>query len=255
VITIPEGVVVDRRPAREAELYDTARAWLAKEERTPGIHASGLLDPRQAWFNAKFPGPLPDRLVTMFMVGKVLHAFILGAHAGAVDLGTTDAGSSHCDLGYDYSPDAFYDGMVREVKTSRSFYEPTSIDDLSMYIEQVLTYMVATETLESELWVLYLNLKDETGKTSPAFRCYSVQVTAAELAKVREEIAGTTTMLQAALDSTDDEPFRALPLCREWKCGARNCEYYDQCQPEGRYGSERFDSLSAVRKPRGKKKS
>lgn len=253
MITIPDGVVVDRRPAREAELYDVARTWLEKDERTPGIHASGLLDTRQAWFNAKFPGPLPDRLVTMFMVGKVLHAFILGAHAGVVDIGASDAGSNHCELGYDYSPDAFYDGMVREVKTSRSFYEPTSIDDLSMYIEQVLTYMVATETLESELWVLYLNLKDESGKTSPAFRCYSVSVTSDELAKVRLEIGETTLQLQRALDSPAEEPFRDLPLCREWKCGARNCEWYDQCQPEGRYGTDKFDSLTTVRKARAKK--
>lgn len=252
MISIPEGVVVDRRPAREAELYDVARTWLAKEERTPGIHASGLLDPRQGWFNIKFPGPLPDRLVTMFMVGKVLHAFIIGAHAGAVDLGATDAGSRSSSLGYDYSPDLFYDGMVREVKTSRSFYEPTSIDDLSMYIEQVLTYMAATETLESELWVLYLNLKDETGKTSPAFRCYSVQITADELAATKTEIADTANMLQAALDSPDDQSFRTLPLCREWKCGARNCEYYDQCQPEGRYGTDKFDSLTGAK--RGSKK-
>jgi hypothetical protein len=97
-----------------------------------------------------------------------------------VDVGTTDAGSCHCDLGFDYSPDAFYDGMVREVKTSRSFYEPTSIDDLGTYIEQVLIYMMATETLR-------------------------------------------TPLARAIL---------ASPLCREWKCGARNCEYYDQCQPE-----------------------
>jgi len=251
VITIPAGVVVDRAPAREVELYDVARKWLEKDERTPGIHATALLDPRQGWFQAKFPGPLPDRLVTMFMVGKVLHAFILGAHAGHVDVGVTDAGSSHCDLGYDYSPDLFYDGMVREVKTSRSFYEPKSVDDLSFYIEQVLTYMVATETLESELWVLYLNIKDETGRTAPAFRCYSVKVTTEELAAVREEIALATTVLQAALDSTLDEPFRALPLCREWKCGARNCEWYDQCQPEGRYGTDKFDGTGVKR---GRKK-
>ena len=150
MITLPEGIVVDRHEERERELYSTARAWLESEERTPGIHASSLLDPRQGYFGQKYPGPLPDRLVTMFLVGKVLHAFILGSHPRAgtgVDLRSTDSGSRRCDLGFDYSPDAFYDGMVREVKTSRSFYEPTSIEDLSFYIEQVLVYMVATDTL------------------------------------------------------------------------------------------------------------
>src|SRR5882724_10486153 len=67
--------------------------------------------------------------------------------------------------------------MVREVKTSRSFYEPTSIDDLGTYIEKVLIYMLATETLR-------------------------------------------TPLARAIL---------ASPLCREWKCGARNCETARVC--------------------------
>jgi hypothetical protein len=247
MINIPDSVTIQRLKAREGELYQVGREWLEKDERSPGIHASGLLDPRLAYFNAKFPGPLPDRLVTMFMVGRVLHAFVLGSHAGSVDIGSADAGSRRCDLGFDYSPDAFLDGKVREVKTSRSFYEPKSLEDVSMYVEQLLVYMVATETTESELWVLFLNLKDESGKTSPAFRCYTVRISAEDLAALRVSLAATTTALQAALDApVKSEAFRSLDLCRAWKCGARNCEYYDQCQPEGRYGTEAFDKTGAT---------
>ena len=97
------------------------------------------------------------------------------------------------------------------------------------------------------MWVLYLNLKGEDGKTSPAFRCYSVRVSAAELAAVRSQVGATSVALLTALDSADPDAFRALPLCREWKCGARNCEWYDQCTPEGRWGDPKFDALTRTR--------
>lgn len=248
MIPIPDSVTISRKSAREAELYDLTRTWLEKEERSPGIHASSLLDPMMAYWQHKNPLPLPNRLVTMFMVGKVLHAFILGAHAGSVDINSSDGGSADSGLGYVYSPDLVHEGMVREVKTSRSFYEPKDLEDVGMYVEQLLTYMVPTNTLESELWVLYLNLKDETGRTSPAFRCYSVRISQADLDKVREQLVGTTALIERAI-ATDDPS--GLPLCREWKCGARNCEYYDECQPEGRYGTPEFDNEGP--KPRGKK--
>lgn len=246
MIIIPESVTISRKKAREAELYDVTRTWLEREERTPGIHASSLLDPLKGYWDHMNPGPLPNRLVTMFMVGKVLHAFILGAHAGAVDINTSDGGSADSGLGYVYSPDLVHEGMVREVKTSRSFYEPKDLEDVAMYVEQLLTYMVPTNTLESELWVLYLNLKEE-GKTSPAFRCYSVHISQADLDSVRERLVVTTSALAKAIELKDPA---GLELCREWKCGAGNCEHYDLCQPEGRYGTERFDTGV---KPRGKK--
>lgn len=249
MIEIPESVTISRKKEREAELYDTTRTWLEREERTPGIHASSLLDPLKGYWNAVNPGPLPNRLVTMFMVGKVLHAFILGAHAGSgVDVNTSDGGSSDSGLGYVYSPDLVHEGMVREVKTSRSFYEPKDLDDVAMYVEQLLTYMVPTNTVESELWVLYLNLKDDTGRTSPAFRCYSVRISQDDLDKVRERLVATTAQLERALAIKDPS---GLDLCREWLCGARNCEHYDYCQPEGRYGTPEFDALE--RPKRGKK--
>jgi hypothetical protein len=250
VITIPESVTISRKKAREQELYDVTRTWLEKEERAPGIHASALLDPLKGYWDVMNPGALPNRLVTMFMVGKVLHAFILGSHAGAAtDINRSDGGSLDSGLGYVYSPDLIHDGMVREVKTSRSFYEPKDLDDVGMYVEQLLTYMVPTHTLEAELWVLFLNLKDENGKTSPAFRCYSVRISEGDLARLEVELTQVTAQLTKAIELKDPT---GLTLCREWKCGAGNCEHYDLCQPEGRYGTEQFDSGV---KPRAKKAS
>lgn len=244
MIEIPSSVTLKRKKSREAELYDVSRTWLEKDERTPGIHASSLLDPLKGFWDTMNPGPLPNRLVTMFMVGKVLHAFILGAHAGAVDINTSDGGSSDSGLGYVYSPDLVHEGMVREVKTSRSFYEPQDVGDVDNYVEQLLTYMAPTNTLESELWVLFLNLKDETGRTAPAFRCYSVRISQEHLDAVKEQLKATTQQLATAIEKKDPA---GLPLCREWKCGARNCEHYDLCQPEGRYGTPKFDNPGATR--------
>ena len=106
--------------------------------------------------------------------------------------------------------------------------------------------MVATKTLRSELWILYLNLKDpETKRTVPQFRCFQVDITAEELAAVTADIVLQRTLLEAALDT--NEP-GALPLCREFKCGALNCPHYANCQPPGRYGDAKWDGTAVPKK-------
>lgn len=243
MIPIPDSVVLTRYPGREAELYDKGREWLTKDERSPGLHASDMLDTLQAYWSHKDPRPLPNRLVTMFLVGKVLHAFVLGAYHGDTDLDRSDEGSTHSDLGFDYSPDAFHNGIVRELKTSRSYYEPKDVGDVDHYVEQLLTYMAATDTLESELWVLFLNFKDASGKTSPVFRCYTVRCDQSDLDRTKAFLVDRTAQLSRALELSDPS---GLELCREWKCGARNCDWYDQCQPRGRYGLPKFDNPGGI---------
>lgn len=241
MIQIPESIEVSRNKKSEAMLLEKGRAWLEKDERAPGLHASHLLDPLQAYWQIKVPQPLGDREVVMFLAGKVLHAFVLGYVDGVdVDIDASDGGSSYSgSLGVTYSPDKVLDGVVRELKTSRSFYEPKSIDDLGVYIEQLLIYMSATQTLESELWVLYLNLKDDNGKTKPQFRCYHLRISESDLKTTTDRLREGTGALKRALDGNDPS---ALPLCREWKCGFGNCPYYGiQCKPEGRYGTPEFD--------------
>ena len=246
MIPIPESAVVTRSKAAERLLAEKARAWIEGDERSPGLHASHLLDPMQSYWQIVDPRPLPDRLVTMFLVGKVLHAFVLGSVAGKVALEYTDAWSVVSDeLGVSHSPDAVIDGMVRELKTSRSYHPAESVEDLGIYLEQLLVYMAATKTTKAQVWVLYLNIKDESGRTSPGFRGYDFVISEADLAKTTEYLVGTRMLLEQALVVKNTAK---LPLCRDWKCGAKNCDWYNQCKPAGRFGDPIFDNVVKPKK-------
>ena len=231
MITLPPTLEVSRDVVAERELYEKARAWLTADERAPGIHASDLLMPRKGYFRAVDPQPYTDRQVGLYMVGRVLHAFILGSP----DL-AADEGSKHNeDLGLYYSPDKIRDGVPVEVKTSRSWKEPTTFADLDIYLEQLLTYMAIERSVEGKLWVLYLNAKDANNRTAPTFRVYNVTLSADELEAVRLQVRTLTNDLSFALARKD---FSALPLCPEWACGPTECPWWRICQPPGRYENE-----------------
>jgi len=239
VIPLPEGLKVKRNAADERLLLDAARKWIDKDERKPGLHATDFLDLRQAYWRAVDPRPTADRVVPIFLVGKVLHSFVLGTLEGqVVDLNVTDEGSSYEEeIGFWYSPD-WDKGDIAEFKSSRAFKEPTDVGGLETYIEQILVYMVAKRRTSAKLWVLYLNLKDSERRTSPEFRAYTISVTEEELSELRKHLRELKESLERAISVQD---WRQLPLCREFKCGRGRCDWYDQCQPEGRFGTERFD--------------
>lgn len=237
-IALPESLVVKRSTRTETRLTDKAREWLAREERTPGIHASDVLDERLAFWQRVDPQPIPDRLVNMFLVGKILHSFVIDAVVG--ESGASDAGTStSAELGIEYSPDLLVNGVVREVKTTRSFFEPKDPKvDLSLYLEQLAVYLAATDTLVGQLWILYLNLRDESGKTAPAFRCYTVTLDAGALADVKAAVKQRADSITAAIAAVDHT---RLPICRPFKCGRANCGWWDKCRPEGRFGVAKWE--------------
>lgn len=251
MITIPESARISRKSSSERLLIDKAREWITKDDRAPGIHASDVLNPRMAYWQRVKPEPLADRLVNVFLVGKVLHAFVLGSVDNHVDIGTTDDGSVYSDsLGLTYSPDKILDGKVRELKTSRSFYEPKTVRDVDTYCEQLLVYMAATGTTESELWILFLNFKDEEGKTSPQFRCYTFSISTNDLLRVQDEVKAKSAALSEALRT---KSYTGLELCKEFMCGKRNCPYYEDCKPEGRYGEPRYDGVQRTKEAKDKR--
>ena len=178
---------------------------------------------------------MSDREVTTFLIGKILHAFLISAadDVDGVDW-ATDAGSKHNKaLNLEYSIDYVGKGKIpTEIKTSRSYYPPKGTKDLAMYIEQVLCYMVAEKKTQGKIWVLYLNLKDSQNRTCPEFRCYNLTVSKTALVDYEKQMKFVHTKLIAALKKS--KPV-GLDNCRQWLCGPRMCPYWDKCKPEGRY--------------------
>ena len=241
MIPIPESVKVQRNSNDEKWLLKKSEAWLTKDERKKGLHASDFLDLRRAFWRTVDPQPLSDREIGVFLPGKILHAFVLGAAGddGLVNLGVSDAGSRYSDdLGIWYSPD--WDKTdIAEFKTSRAFQEPKTLEDLDIYVEQVLIYLACEKKTKAKIWVLYLNLRDkETRRTTPSFRCFEVEISPEDLERTREFIKVGKADFDQAIETQD---WKHLDLCREWLCGAKNCTWYARCQPEGRYGTPEFD--------------
>src|SRR3990167_4678913 len=241
MIPIPESINVQRNRNDEKWLLKKSEAWLTKEERAKGLHASDCLDLRRAFWRTVDPQPLSEREVGLFLPGKILHAFVLGAAGddGLVNLGHTDEGSRFSEeLGIWYSPD--WDKTdIAEFKTSLAFKEPADVADLDIYIEQVLIYLACENKTKAKIWVLYLNLRDPaTKKTTPTFRCYEMSVSPEDLEKTREFITASKADFDQAIETQD---WKHLDLCRAWLCGAKNCAWYARCQPEGRFGTPEFD--------------
>lgn len=232
-IQLPASLKVTRSKRAERALTTAARAWVSGD-RKPGVHASGLLDPRKTWFDAIDPKDhLDDRLVWTFLPGKVLHAFILSAVKGKSLDWAADGGSKWSKrLGIWYSPDDTDTEGPIELKTSRSYYPPKGPDDIKNYLEQLWIYMVAEKKTKGKLHVLYLNLKDEQNRTSPTPRCYTITASKADLAKAERDLAAQRALIELAIKRKDHT---MLPLCREWLCSRRMCDRYDACKPEGRY--------------------
>ncbi len=150
-------VTVNRNRKVENDLLELGSEWLNRAERSPGIHASDILEPRLAYWRRKVPKDLPDRLVTRFLIGKVLHAIVLKTVEGAPFTYKTDEGSFTCkELGIEYSPDKIHKNKIRELKTTRSQKEPKTVEDLKTYIDQIEIYMACTNQTEAQIWILFL---------------------------------------------------------------------------------------------------
>ena len=227
---------VNRDRKSEDRVMELMRAWIDREARTPGVHASDLMDPLFAYMQRVHGRKLTDREVSIFLVGQVLHAFIISAveKKQGVDFASDSGTRFSKELGISYSMDMFNGEVPREIKTSRSFYPPLDQSDIDTYLEQLLIYMAAEDKLAGQIVVLYLNMKDKKGRTSPVLCVFTVRVKQTDLDRYKKQIVTTRKALEHAIETKNP---KALPLCREWKCGENYCPYFTkQCKPAGRFG-------------------
>jgi len=234
-------LAITRNEIQEVQLTEKARTWIetGSADRVQGIHASDLLDPRLAYWKTVIPKPLSERTVWFFVIGKILHHFVIDVHVpGIVDANTTDSGANEVS-GILFSPDLDdEEGHPIELKTTRSQSEP---DDDSLqrvyhnYLEQLTIYMVLKNTTRGYLWVLYINLKNRTSQTFPEPRCYEVTMTTEEFLRLEQQIFATRDMLKTAIEAKNPT---TLPLCRTWLCGD-TCSWWRECSPPERIDTPR----------------
>lgn len=240
MLILPQSLKAERNKTAEKNLVEKTRQWLEHDSKDrKGIHASDLLNPRKACYDKLFPQRLSDRLVGTFFVGKTLHAFFLSAFTGAKGTDWKTDGGSHenVDLGITWSADWIKDGVPYEFKTSRSKYEQT-FSDLKSYLEQLLIYMVGTNSTTGKLVTLMYNLpvpRSWGWGSAPQYRAYDVTVSKEDLKKYKAQLKKVADALRKALKKKAPND---LPLCKEFICFG--CPHFERCKPEGRYGKKRF---------------
>lgn len=226
---------IERSEFRETWLIEKQRAWLKEQDklRGSGIHASDLLDTRRAYWQSVLPKEHTEKEIGLFVVGRVLHSLILAVVNPEHDEFAADSGSSE-KFGIIYSPD-WRDGSIPvEAKTNRSTHEPHEYNlqkDLYLYLEQTCIYAALDNSMQAELWVYYISLKDETGRTYPTPRCYVVELTEQQLENIREQVFDRRDLL---LQAKEERNPNLLEPCRAWKC-AEACSWWNDCRPPGRF--------------------
>lgn len=241
MIDLPTLGIV-RNELHEVRLVEKARARIEADNalRDEGIHASDLLDPRRAYWKYVDPKPLSEREVWLFLIGKLLHHFVIISHtSNSTANNTTDLGTQEVE-GILFSPDMEDDDACPiELKTNRSFWIPPEAELQTAYynyLEQLAIYMVLRNTLVGHLWILHINLRNKQNtKTYPDVRCYTITIPQDKFNVLQQNIFLVRDQLSHALETKDPTN---LPLCRQWLCGD-SCPWWNVCKPPGRYNTQK----------------
>jgi len=244
---------IRRNYTLEEQVNDAARVFLEKTDRAEGLHFSDLLTPRKAYWKKKLPKPLDAREIGFFIAGRAHHEVILAImkRQGKISA-EADEGSKLWD-GVFYSPD-FNLGFLAEIKSTRKQKEPPARwikKEFKNYLNQLHQYMAAEDKTTSILIVFFISLRhDDKNKTTfPVIRCYQVETTKAENEEKKKHMKKTKKLILKAIEN--DTP-KILPLCPAWQCcsggwrgpAIKNCKWYDDCKPEGRYPEQTFKTAA-----------
>lgn len=202
----------------------------------PDLHVSELLSPRKAYWTRKLGERASDQMLGYFITGEAFHHVIQKA------LGV-DLSEQQFRLPGIVGTADFAGAYLCEIKTSRKYTIPSEADPL--YVEQTKCYMAMSGRLEAYILVIYFVAgRSWDGKKPSSLEIVAWKMTATQedLEKTKEDLEYAHGLLSDAL--TYNNPLH-VPLCEAWKCGKEYkgqidnvCQYYEECQPEGRYPLE-----------------
>ena len=239
-IDLPQGLQISHFKELDAFILQQMDKYLDKTPRSEGLHASDLLDPRYMYWSKKKPLLRTAQQTYLYTTGKTLEDFFIHItsqkKSPAKHLGGQQQTSE--EFGLEFAPDWEYKGIPLELKSSRSPFLPKEFGDIRIYLEQCAIYMTVMKRLDYALTVWYLCARDEKNKTHPMTRSYHIQWTEADLEYMVKQVKAKIYHVKEVMKRDDPSLF---PVCREWKCGERQCFYWEDCQPPGRYGLKYSD--------------
>jgi len=232
-------------------LYKKIEAHMVDGSRQPDgkFHVSELLNPRLAYFSRKYGKKLTKTDIGFFIPGIAFHEFIqkvLGKEMAEVKLSLPPDIEGTADMvGLYFS----------EIKTSRKWTIPA--DPEPHYVEQFGKYLAIANRKEGHIIVIYFTANrtwNGTKASTLEIVTWKVTTTSKDRNYIKIGLVSTRNLLNAVVN--DKEKFNSLPLCWDWMCGqefkgeVRLCQFYEKCQPEGRYPESILFAKEAKIKPK-----
>ena len=218
MLQLPKLKVV-RSKQKERELVQRFRDKVEGFERKidDPIHVSDILKPLKGYWQRVSPKRFEDTAILFFNLGYAGHEYLLGQD--------DEGGTTVDDICW--SPDKREDTCIVEVKITTKRQVATTHDELEEYLQQLVSYMAMESCLIGEIWVWYV-----ASPGCPEIVVYRVTSTKSALDKYRRQVKAGAKALREALSSKDPSH---LPLCPRKYCYRSKCQWYDECQPEGRW--------------------
>ena len=250
-VELPKGIRVFHDTETEALIDQRMDEWLDLSPRSPGLHASDLLDPLHSYWDREHPVPR-DRVDTdRFFTGKLGEVALVNMLDGDRDeegnrIVNPWAGGAQLtseEFGLEYAPDYTFKetGIPCEIKTHRGKEPHTTLEDIRYWVEQCMVYCAMMGRNDYVLLIYYLCA--QPGGKGPVIsfrRPIRLWFPDDQLEPLKKHIKELIFHVKHCYEHKTPQH---LTLCREWKCGEKMCKHWEVCKPEGRYGRKYMDWL------------
>lgn len=208
------------------------------------FHVTSLINPRYAYFERTIGHKVTRTEIGFFVLGRAVHEYIQRL-----------LGNEFAEMPLYLPPDivgtADYIGsLFLEIKTSRKYTIPAKPEEI--YVEQIGDYLAMKGETTGHIVVIYPvagRSWDGTKASTLEIRSWKVTMTEADWNEYKQTMLDTRNKLSQSI--AGEISFKELPLCYPFLCGSvfkgkveSVCPYYDKCQPEGRYPTNKLIQIA-----------